>query len=368
MALTDKDLIDAIMGGPKQSLSSAEKSALEFLDGTVAPKKKDLEKERKEAEKSLRDSLTELQVLLSDITGGRLPRSGINHVITRYPEDHWAEEFRVDIPEVDPEFHWEPDVLEVVWLAYLMNEKCLCTGPPGSGKTTVTRQLAAWLRQPYARFNGKDGIDSSAFLGYVWATKEGTEWRDGLMPIAVREGYLTTIDEIFKLPPGIQMAMQSLYEKGGFLMLDEKPGSIQEKYIKPKGEFRLFGTDNTKGTGDNLGSYAAGQIQDISSLDRFPLTIEVSYLKEADEVSMLRKKFPNVEPRQLTKVVSFANLVRQGFMKGDISLTMSPRGNFVVCQLIERSIPMDRALELCFINKLGDEAEVRVARQFISTI
>ena len=89
MALTDKDLIDAIMGTKSKELSETEKSALEFLDGTPKKKKtaKELEEERKEAEKSLRDSLTELQILLTDITGGRLPRSGINHVITRYPED-----------------------------------------------------------------------------------------------------------------------------------------------------------------------------------------------------------------------------------------------------------------------------------------
>ncbi len=362
MALSNEDLIGFIKKG---KLSKEEESALEFLK--KGEEKKEKKVDRKAEEKKLRASLSALQFLLTDMTNGKLPSSGINHVIERYADDHWAEEYRVDIPEVDPFFQWEPDVLEAVWLSYSMNERCLCVGPPGSGKTTVTRQLAAWLRQPYARFNGKDSIDASAFLGSIWATKEGMEWRDGLMPIAVREGYLTVIDEIFKLPPGIQMAMQSLYEKGGFLMLDEKPGTVAEKYVRPKAEFRLYGTDNTKGTGDSLGSYAAGQIQDISSLDRFPMTIEVEYLKQKDEEDMIAKKFPAVSPSLIKKIVSFANLVRQGFRNGDISLTMSPRGSFVACQLIERNIPLDKALHLTFVNKLSSDVEVKVVKGFITS-
>ena len=43
MALTDKDLIEAIMGTKNKELSDSEKSALEFLDGP--PKKKKTAKE-----------------------------------------------------------------------------------------------------------------------------------------------------------------------------------------------------------------------------------------------------------------------------------------------------------------------------------
>lgn len=369
MALSNDDLIKFISG--TSGLTKNEESALEFLSGEPVGEKKETAAEKrkriKAEQEALKTTLGALDIFLSDITGGPLPTSGINHVITRYADDHWAEEYRVDIPEVDPQFHWEPDVLEAVWLAYSMNERCLCVGPPGSGKTTVTKQLAAWLRQPYARFNGKDGIDASAFLGSIWATKEGMEWRDGLMPIAVREGYLCTIDEIFKLPPGIQMAMQSLYEKGGFLMLDEKPGTITDKYIRPRQEFRLYGTDNTKGTGDSLGSYAAGQIQDISSLDRFPMTVEVEYLQPKDEERMLKGKYSSVDTSVIKRIVSFANLVRQGFRNGDLSLTMSPRGSFVACQLIERNISFEKSIELTFINKLSSDVEVKTTRAFISS-
>jgi MoxR-like ATPase len=324
-------------------------------------------RKQQEAEEALRDSLTSLQILLTDITEGLKPRSGINHVITRYPDDHWAEEHRENIPKIDEMYQWDPDVLESLWLGYQMNENVLLVGPPGSGKTKATQQFAAWLRQPFARFNGKDSIEASAFLGYTWATKEGMEWRDGLMPQAVASGYLTAIDEIFKLPPGIQMALQSLYEKDGFLMLDEKPGTIKDKHIHPRMEFRIVGTDNTKGTGDGIDQYAAGQQQDISSLDRFGITQNVSYMKQAREVHMLEKRYPLVDKVAIKKSVTFANLVREAFMnQGDLSLTMSPRGLMVVCGLLENKVSLETALELSYVNKLGDQGEIRVAKKFIS--
>lgn len=374
MALSNDDLITAILNGSgKKGLTGSEASALEFLGqqkNGLKPKQEsaeELQKRKEEELQKLKDSLSPLQFLLTDVTHGTLPKSGINHVMEKYPDDHWAEEFRPDIPEVDPLFHWDADVLEAVWLAYILDEKMLLTGPPGTGKTSVTHQLAAWLRQPYARFNGKDGVEPSAFLGYSWATKEGMEWRDGLMPIAVREGYLTVIDEVFKLPPGVQMAMQSLYEKNGFLMLDEKPGTIADKHVRPCKDFRLYGTDNTKGTGDNLGSYAAGQVQDVSTLDRFTITKEVGYMEQTVEVGNLQKRYPALEQKVLTKVVSFANLVREGFKTGDMSLTMSPRGNTVVCSLVQRKINLKTALQLCFVNKLGDDREVSVANAYITS-
>lgn len=383
--MNNDDLIAAITNS-KTSLAASDKSALEFVLGEntgfqdtldkdkqekAAKAKKDAiqkEKDKQEkADKELRDSLSPDQFLLTDMTEGKLPESGINHILFRYPKGTWEEEHEINIPEVNPFFSWDAEVLEATWLGYIMNEKVLLVGPPGTGKTTVGQQLAAWIRQPFARFNGKDGIEPATILGYPWATKSGMEWRDGLLTQAVSNGYFTIVDEIFKIPPGIQMAMQSLYEKDGFLMLDEKPGTIAEKYIKPRKEFRLIGTDNTKGTGDDLDKYGAGQMQDTSSLDRFGITIEVGYLKKGVEIEMLMKRHPTVDQSDILRAVVMANLVRTAFIdNSDLSLTMSPRGLSVVCGLLENNINIKRSLELAYVNKLGDDTEIRMAKGLIT--
>ena len=332
--------------------------------------KREVEKQEREAAelaKKLRESLSEYQFLLSDMTNGRLPESGIDHVMFRYPKGTWGEEHDCNIPEVDLFHFWDAEVLEGMWLSYTLGEKCLLVGLPGTGKTSSVRQLAAWIRQPFARFNGKGGIEPASFLGYPWATADGMEWKDGLMPQAVSGGYLAVIDEVMKLPPTIQMALQSLYEKDGFLMLDEKPGSIEDKHIHPRQEFRLYCTDNSKGTGDDMDMFAASQMQDISTLDRFGVTLEVDYLPRQEERKMIAKKHPHIEDVSIKSMVAMANLVREALSQGNIALTLSPRGLDVICGLLGKGLSLERAINLSYINKLGDDREIKAAKEFMRT-
>jgi MoxR-like ATPase len=311
--------------------------------------------------------LEENQVLFTTITKGKLPASGKDWVIDTYPAGTWDADHSLNIKPVDPYYQWDPEVLEALILARLTGQKCLLVGPPGTGKTTAAQQFSAWLKQPFARFNGKDGIEPSAFLGYAWATSSGMEWKDGLLPQAVEKGYMVVIDEIFKLSPGVQMSLQSLYETGGFLMLDEKPGTIKDKHIYPAPTFFLVATDNTKGTGDGLESYAAGQMQDTSSLDRFGITKDVGYLDKESEKNMLKVRYPGVPVPDISRAVNFANLVRRAFLiNKDLSLTFSPRGLCVTMELMQHGVGLSEALKLAYVNKLGDESEIQVASKFIS--
>lgn len=313
---------------------------------------------------------------LSDMTDGRLPRSGKDHLFPRYPEDHWKPEFRHDIPEVDPFYFWDADVAEGLWLAYVMNEKCMLHGFPGTGKTTAVHQLAAWVRQPYAKFGGKGGIEPASFLGQLQAIariqelKDGTEvmaqemvWKDGLMPPAVREGYLTTIDEFCKIGPDVQMAMQSLYEKGGHLMLDDKPGTISEKRIDPHPEFRMMVTDNTLGLGDNLHLFASSEMQDTSTLDRFTVVIPVDYMQKSEECALLSRKYPKVNGSDVFKIVTFANMVRESYKVTDLPVTLSQRGLSAMCDIMERGLSLETAVQFTFINKLAEDTHKNLAKE-----
>lgn len=366
MGEKDKSALSFVMDGNNEFSDTLNKEAAEKRKAAKMKAEADKKAKEEAKTKAIKDSLSADQFLLTDMTEGRLPKSGINHVMFRYPEGTWSADMEEDIPEVNEFYYWDADILEAMWLGYIMDEKVLAVGPPGTGKTSAGNQLAAWIRQPYARFNGKDGIDPSSFLGSVWATSQGMEWKDGLMTQAVQHGYFCAIDEIFKIPPGIQMAMQSLYEKGGFLMLDDKPGTIKDKHVHPHKNFRILGTDNTKGTGDDLDKYSAGQMQDISSLDRFPLTIELGYLKPRQEQEVLERMFPTLDNNVIKRSVGMANLVREAFVaKGDLSLTMSLRGLSVICELVARGLSLETAITLNYVNKLGDDSEVRTAKAFI---
>lgn len=353
------------------SLSSTERTALDDLlnaDSSFAVVPQANPEKHVAPKKPKPIKLEKNEFLLSEITGGVLPSSGKDVVMRRFPKGTWSKEEEQDIPEVDPEYHWNPDILEKMWLAYDLNENLLLTGFPGTGKSTAVRQFAAWVRQPLMKFNGKDGMEASSFLGTPWGgpAGKGMEWKDGLLPIAVRAGYLVTIDEVFKIPPGIGMALQELYEDGGALRLDDNPDP-KTKVVKPHKHFRIFDTDNAKGTGDNFEKFSTTHVQDTARLDRYGITVSVPYMGKDEECQMLQSKFSDVSGDTISKIVRYAGLIRTGYSKSTLSLVLSPRGLQCACKLLQRGVDHEKALHMVYIDKLGDDNQVRAAQDLIGT-
>ena len=312
--------------------------------------------------------LTEGQCWLTDMTHGQLPDSGVDYIITCYHWTYFPEQLRKDIPELDIYHEWDPNVLEDIHLSHTMNIKGLLVGFPGSGKSTSYQNYAALIRQPFMKLNGKSGIDASTFLGFLWARAGGTEFAEGLLPTAMRLGYLLCIDEVFKIPAEVQMNFQTLYEEDGFLLLDEKPGTLGDKLIKPHPDFRLMATDNAKGTGDNFEKFGATQVQDSSTLDRFGLTTDVPYLPQVKEVNALKRLFDDIDEDVISRFVSTANMVREAYAKSDVSLTLSMRGLKIMCRLHQRGVSELIAFNKAYRAKLGEENEIDVADGFSTTV
>lgn len=311
--------------------------------------------------------LREGQCWLSDLTDGRLPSSGVDHIITAYRWDHFPEQIREDIPEFDVHYEWNPDVLENIHLAHKMNTKNLLVGYPGSGKSTAVQQYAALILQPFIKINGKSGIDGSSFLGFMIAGAQGTDFYEGLLPVAMRNGYLLCIDEVFKIPADIQMNFQTVYEEQGFLLLDEKPGTYHDKLIKPDTDFRLMATDNAHGTGDNFDKFGATQVQDDSTLDRFSTTVFVPYLTQAIELRALLNMYPAVEEDSINRFVLAANLVREAYQNSDVSVPMSMRGLKIMCRLWQEGVSEKHAFHMAYTSKLAEDAEIKTVEGFTKT-
>jgi MoxR-like ATPase len=306
---------------------------------------------------------------LSDVTNGRLPASGIDHIFQVYADDHFDEEVRDDIPEIDTYYYWDPDVLETLILAHKLEQKALFTGLPGTGKSSSCQQFAAHIKQPFMRIGCRGDMEASSLLGSVWAESDKMTFKKGMLPLGLEGGYLICFDEIFKIPAYIQMTMQNLYEKDGVLVIDDMPGTKKDKTIIPHEDCRIVATDNVKGTGDNFDKFAATQLQDTSSLDRFTMTKTVDYLPEKAEVDMLKSKYPTVPTQSIKDIVKVAGLVRKAYADSKLSVTLSGgRGLDTMCQVMLQDISTAFAIKLCFTEKLGDDTECQVFDQILRTV
>ena len=362
----------------QHEMSEAEAQVLESMlqggplpEGALEPEVPEVAEEQPE--------LGDDQVWFTDITNGRLPESGINHIVQQYAKDHFPEAIQVDIPEVDPNHYWDPEVLEALLLAHQLRERACITGLPGTGKTTSVKQFAAWIRQPYMRLGGRGDLESSSFLGYSWADVEEINgehiskmsFKPGMLTQGLDTdgfGYLVTIDEVMKIPAYISMCMQHLFEKDGHLTIDDKPGTKADKIVLPAKEFLLILTDNVKGTGDSFDKFASTQMQDTSYLDRIGINETLDYLDPKDECEMLHKKYNAVDKSVISKLVKFAGLVRNGYRQGNIALTLSPRGLESILEMLAVSVPMKRAISLAFSNKIADEAESIAIEDMLKTV
>jgi len=355
--------IDNLKDKAENSSSILGKLKKDKMEAAKNKERKDLEKKNEE----LRKNLTADQILLTDITDGKLPRSKINHVIDKYPDAHFPKEIRGMIPQTNPKFRWNPNDLEAMILGKKTGHRVLLTGPPGTGKTSTSEQFAAIINQPHFQFNGKEGVEYSSFLGQTGAKNGATVWYDGVFTMAAKFGAACCIDEVMKIPAGVQMALQTAYQRGGFLILDDKEGSYDDKKIIPKPEFMLTLTDNVKGGGENLDKYAATTIQDSSFLDRIGITRNTTYLPREVEVKMLIDDH-GIGSKEANELVQLANLIRNGFDKGTISLTLSPRGLEAICEFMNSGIDLDTSLDLAFINKLPDDRDIQEVKGYLTTV
>ena len=230
------------------------------------------------------------------------------------------------VPENDPHYAFHPKTTEAILAGFAFNRRVLIQGLHGTGKTTHIEQVANRLNWPVLRINLDGYITRSELIGRdslrLKDGKQITEFKEGLLPWALRHGVALIFDEYDAGKPDVLFVIQRVLEaKGKLTLLD------QNEVIEPHPNFRLFATNNTLGLGDAWGLYHGTQVLNQGQMDRWDVVAQLNYLPLKQEMKMVIGHVPEFEQKkqQLEQMLRLAELVRQGFRQGDLSTVMSPR-------------------------------------------
>jgi cobaltochelatase CobS len=273
---------------------------------------------------------------------------------------------RRHVPDFDEDYQIDDAMLEALAVCAADDLPALLVGPTGCGKSSGVQLLAALMEQPVRRVNLHGDTRASDLIGEKVLDvdpKSGqatVQWRDGVLPDAMRRGHWLILDEFDATPASIAMVLQAVLEPGHKLVLAANHGEV----VDPDPNFRIFATANTLGRGDSSGMYAGTNLMNEATLDRF-VVMSCGYPKAKDEAKILTDKC-KVDAVTAERMVSVAGLVRSGYDKGEAFCTFSTRRLLAWARLAARfndtpasksvsSKAVAKAYKLAVHPKLGTE-------------
>jgi len=266
------------------------------------------------------------------------------------------------VPEKDKNYIFDSETTLAILAGFSHNRRCMVQGYHGTGKSTHVEQIAARLNWPCIRINLDSHVSRIDLVGKdAIVLKEGkqiTEFKEGLLPWALQRPCALVFDEYDAGRPDVMFVIQRVLEVEGKLTLLD-----QSKVISPHQSFRMFATTNTIGLGDPTGLYHGTQQINQGQMDRWNIVTTLNYLDHEKECDIVNSKLGNVDRKQISNMVSVANLTRQGFMNGDISIVMSPRTVIMWGENASIFNDLSFAFRLTFLNKC-DETERSIVAEY----
>ncbi|MEK9671088.1 MAG: cobaltochelatase subunit CobS [Rhodospirillaceae bacterium] len=270
------------------------------------------------------------------------------------------------VPDRDEAYRFDRETTMAILAGFAHNRRVMIQGYHGTGKSTHIEQVASRLNWPCIRVNLDSHISRIDLVGkdaiVLRDGKQVTEFREGILPWALRNPTALVFDEYDAGRPDVMFVIQRVLEVEGKLTLLD-----QNSVIKPHPFFRLFSTANTVGLGDTTGLYHGTQQINQGQMDRWNIVATLNYLEHDAEVDMVMAKVPDYTGKQgrepIDAMVELAALTRSGFMNGDISTVMSPRTVITWAENVRIFNDTGYAFRVTFLNKC-DEVERPVVAEY----
>lgn len=327
----------------------------------------DLDKD-KETERGMSFNITQIKAKEGKYTS--IPDTKYNVRETFGIDVDWEvpgfSESGANVPDIDPTYKFDHDTTLAVLAGFMYNRRVMVQGYHGTGKSTHIEQIAARINWPCVRINLDSHVSRVDLIGkdtiVLQEGKQITKWKEGLLPWSIQNPVALVFDEYDAGRPDVMFVIQRVLEAEGRLTLLD-----QNLVIRPHPAFRLFATSNTIGLGDTSGLYHGTQQINQAQMDRWNVIVTLNYLPHDTETGIVLAKMPELDTEEgratVSRMVSLADLTREGFVNGDLSTLMSPRTviNWAENFLIFKN--RELAFRLTFLNKC-DEAERPIIAEY----
>jgi len=189
----------------------------------------------------------------------------------------------------------------------------LLIGPTGSGKTALIRYYCAIHNKPYHRVSLNGGATAEDLIGHYILKDHHTEWVDGVLTQACKNGWTIVLDEINSAPPEVLFILNSLLDDERILILSSKDGEI----VTPHPDFRFVATCNPSEQG-----YAGTNEMNEALLDRFETILFIDYSDDV-EINILNNLGIKGETQKNFR--EFTRRIRDGYNRGEVLTPFSTR-------------------------------------------